>query len=118
MSFQRPETEYSLEKCHLYVRGTSGAYYYFVPQWSKTSGNRNRKHKFMKKFLLGLIAIAAVLLPMTPSAQAHWGYYHHYWGPHYAYAHHRYWHRGYWYGGFWHAGYWGWSPAPVVVIVP
>src|SRR5271165_4121665 len=41
LSFQQPETEFSLEKCHLYMRGTSGAYYHFVPQWSKTSGNRN-----------------------------------------------------------------------------
>jgi hypothetical protein len=68
----------------------------------------------MKKFLLGLIAIAAVLLPLSQNAQAHWGYYHHY-GYRHAYWH-RAWHGGYWYGGFWHPGYW--YPGPVVVVAP
>jgi hypothetical protein len=73
--------------------------------------------KFMKKFLLGLIAVAAVLLPMSQNAQAH-VYYHHYWGGyHYAYGH-RYWHHGYWYGGFWHAPYWAYGPGPVIIVAP
>jgi hypothetical protein len=53
-------------------------------------------HQFMKKFLLGLIAVAAVLLPLSQNAQAHWGYYHRYYGDHHAYWHHRYWYSGYW----------------------
>ena len=68
----------------------------------------------MKKFLLGLIAVAAILLPLSQNASAHWGYYHHY---HYAYGHHRYWHHGYWYGGYWHPGYWYGYPGPVTVVV-
>ncbi|MBV8330067.1 MAG: hypothetical protein JOZ61_06335 [Verrucomicrobia bacterium] len=79
----------------------------------------------MKKFLLSLVAVAAVLLPMSQNAQAQWGhyyyhrYYHHgYWGHPYAYAHHRYWHAGYWYGGVWYPGYWAWAPGPVIVISP
>jgi hypothetical protein len=75
----------------------------------------------MKKFVLGLIAVTAVLLPFSQSAQAHWGYYHYYHpyyhGYHYAYWHHRYWHRGYWYGGSWYPGYWAWYPGPVTVVV-
>jgi len=73
----------------------------------------------MKKFILGLIAVAAVLLPMSQNAQAHWVYYSHgYWGHHYTYVHHRYWHHGYWYGGAWYPGYWAWAPGPVIVISP
>ena len=87
----------------------------------------------MRKFLLGLIAVAAVLLPMSQNAQAYWGHYHGYYGHRYYghgyYGHgyygrgyygysHRYWHGGYWYGGYWHAGYWGFYPAPVIVIAP
>jgi hypothetical protein len=72
----------------------------------------------MKKFFLGLIAVAAVLLPMSQNAEAHWVHYHGYYGHHYGYANHRYWHRGYWYGGYWHAAYWGFYPAPVIVIAP
>jgi hypothetical protein len=78
----------------------------------------------MKKFLLGLVAIAAVLLPMSQNAQAYQGHYyyrgyhHGYWGHPYAYAHHRYWHAGYWYGGAWYPGYWAWAPGPVIVISP
>ena len=71
----------------------------------------------MRKFLLGLIAVAAVLLPLSQSAQAHWGYYHHYYGGyHQAYWQHRYWHGGFWNGGYWHPGYW--YPGPVVVVAP
>jgi len=72
----------------------------------------------MKKFLLGLIAVAAVLLPLSQNAQAHWVYYHHYYhGYHYAYWHHRYWHHGYWYAGNWYPGYWVGYPGPVTVVV-
>ena len=72
----------------------------------------------MKKFLLGLIAVAAVLLPLSQNAQAHWVYYHHYYhGYHYAYWHHRYWHHGYWYAGCWYPGYWVGYPGPVTVVV-
>jgi hypothetical protein len=67
----------------------------------------------MKKFLLGLIAVAAVLLPLGQNAQAHWGYYRHC-GYRHAYWH-RAWHGGYWYGGFWHPGYWYSGPVAVVV---
>ena len=44
----------------------------------------------MKKFLLGLSAVAALLLPLSQNAQAHWVVYHH------VYWHHHYWHHGYW----------------------
>jgi hypothetical protein len=72
----------------------------------------------MKKFLLDLIAVAAVLLPLSQNAQAHWVYYHHYYhGYHYAYWHHRYWHHGYWYAGYWYPGYWAGYPGPVTVVV-
>jgi hypothetical protein len=72
----------------------------------------------MKRFLLGLIAVAAVLLPLSQNAQAHWVYYHHYYhGYHYAYWHHRYWHHGYWYAGYWYPGYWAGYPGPVTVVV-
>jgi hypothetical protein len=67
----------------------------------------------MRKFLLGLIAVAAVLLPLSQNAQAHW-YYH---GYHYGYWHHRYWHNGYWYAGYWHPGCWVGYPGPVTVVV-
>lgn len=65
----------------------------------------------MRKFLLSLVAVAAVFLPMSQKAQAHWVYYHHYHG-------HHFWHHGYWYAGYWHPGYWSWYPAPVVVVDP
>jgi hypothetical protein len=59
--------------------------------------------EFMKKFLLGLSAVAALLLPLSQNAQAHlvkvYVYRH-------VYVHHRSWHPGYWYAGFWHPGYW------------
>ena len=70
----------------------------------------------MRKFLLGLIAVAAVFLPLSQNAQAHWRYYHrYYYGYHHAYWNHRYWHHGYWYAGYWHPGYW--YPGPVTVVV-
>jgi hypothetical protein len=69
---------------------------------------------YMKKFLLGLMAVAAVLLPLSQNAQAHWGYYHHYYGYRHAYWH-RVWHHGYWYGGSWYPGYWYGGPVAVVV---
>ena len=69
----------------------------------------------MRKFLLGLIAIAAVLLPLSQNAQAYWGHYYHraYYHP---YWHHRYWHGGYWNAGFWHPGCWAVGPGPVVIV--
>jgi hypothetical protein len=82
---------------------------------TNTSAAHNHNQQYMKKFLLGLIAVAAVLLPLSQNAQAHWGYYHHYYGYHHAYWH-RSWHGGYWYGGFWHPGYW--YGGPVVVVAP
>jgi hypothetical protein len=66
----------------------------------------------MRKFLLGLIAVAAVLLPFSQNAQAHWGYYHHYCGGY----HHAYWYHRYWHGGFWNSRYW--YPGPMVVVAP
>ena len=69
----------------------------------------------MKRFLLGLLAVAALLLPLNQIAQAHWGYYHRSYGYHHAYWHHRYWHHGYSYGGYWHPGYWYTGPVTVVV---
>ncbi len=89
----------------------------FVAANKKSAVQRKKNYEFMKKFLLGLLAVSAMLLPMSQSAQAHWVYYHHYYPYHHFYARH-YWHYGYWYGGFWHPGYWGWDPAPVVVIAP
>jgi hypothetical protein len=67
----------------------------------------------MKRIILSLIAIGAVLLPLSQKAEAHWvrGYCYHR-----AYWHHRYWHHGYWYAGWWHPGYWGYHGAPVVII--
>jgi len=82
----------------------------------KPSAAHNNNHQFMRKFLLGLIAVAAVFLPLSQNAQAQWRYYHrYYYGYHHAYWHHRYWHHGYWYAGYWHPGYW--YPGPVTVIV-
>jgi hypothetical protein len=84
---------------------------------SKNYSAQNNNNQFMRKSLLGLIAVAAVLLPLSQNAQAHWGYYHHYYGGyHQAYWHHRYWHGGFWNGGYWYPGYW--YAAPVVVVAP
>ncbi len=69
----------------------------------------------MKKTILLLLLIGAILLPLSPKAEARWVYYHRdsYYHP---YWHHRYWHHGYWYAGMWHAGFWGFYPAPGVII--
>jgi hypothetical protein len=75
----------------------------------------DNNHPFMKKFLFGLIAVAAVLSPLSQNAQAHPFYYHPYYGDHHGYMHHRFWHQGYWYGGYWHPGYW--YPGPVTIVV-
>jgi hypothetical protein len=71
----------------------------------------------MRKLLLGLFTVLAVLLPISQSAQAHWVYYHHDWGYQHVCLQRHCWHGGYWYGGYWHPGYWGWYPAPVAVVV-
>jgi hypothetical protein len=65
----------------------------------------------MKKLILSLIAVGAVLLPLSQQAEAHPVYYYHH-----PYWHHRYWHHGYWYAGFWHPGYWGYYGGPTVII--
>jgi hypothetical protein len=64
----------------------------------------------MKKLILSLIAVGAVLLPLSQKTEAYPAYYHH------PYWHHRYWHHGCWYGGFWHAGYWGFYGGPTIII--
>jgi len=79
----------------------------------KVRGSNKQTIIIMKKFLLSLIAVAAVLLPLSQNAQAHWVYYHRYYVYHH--WHHRYWHDGYWYAGCWHPGYW--YPGPVTVVV-
>jgi hypothetical protein len=60
----------------------------------------------MKKFLLGLSAVVAVLLPLSQNAQAHWVYYRKVYVYHHVYSNHRCWHHGYWYAGSWHPGCW------------
>jgi len=55
----------------------------------ETKNNR----ELMKKFLLGLIAVAAVFLPLSQNAQAHWVHYVYVY--HHVYWHHHYWHHGY-----------------------
>jgi hypothetical protein len=65
----------------------------------------------MKRLILSLIAVGAVLLPLSQQAEAHPVYYYHH-----PYWHHRYWHHGYWYAGFWHPGYWGYYGGPTVII--
>jgi hypothetical protein len=64
----------------------------------------------MKKLILSLIAVGAVLLPLSQKAEAHPVYYHH------PYWHHRYWHHGYWYAGYWHPGFWGYYGWPTIII--
>jgi hypothetical protein len=71
-----------------------------IPRLLQTKNNR----ELMKKSLLGLIAVAAVLLPLGQSAQAHWVVYRKVYVYHHGY--HRCWHHGYWVGGFWHPGCW------------
>jgi hypothetical protein len=66
----------------------------------------------MKKLILSLIAVSAILLPFVQNAQAYPGYWHHR-----AYWHHRYWHHGYWYAGYWHPGYWAYyGGGPTIII--
>ncbi|MBV8814756.1 MAG: hypothetical protein JO271_09710 [Verrucomicrobia bacterium] len=60
----------------------------------------------MKKFLLGLSAAVALLLPLSQSAEAHWVVYRKVYVYHHVYVHHHSWHPGYWYAKFWHPGYW------------
>jgi hypothetical protein len=73
-----------------------------IPRLLETKNNR----ELMKKFLLGLSAVVAVLLPLSQNAQAHWVVYRKVYVYHHVYSPHRSWHPGYWYAGFWHPGYW------------
>jgi hypothetical protein len=68
----------------------------------------------MKKLTLGLIAVSAILLPLSQSAQARWVNYRHC----HAYPPRQCWHPGYWYAGCWYPGYWSWYPTAVVVLAP
>ncbi|MGA8659155.1 MAG: hypothetical protein WB586_23745 [Chthoniobacterales bacterium] len=69
----------------------------------------------MRKLFLAVLAMTAVFLPLSQTAQAHpWGRYDS------AQWHHRCWHHGYWYAGYWHPGYWGYypyGPGSVIVVV-
>ena len=65
----------------------------------------------MKRLILSLIAVCAILLPLSQNAEAHW--YHRYYR--YAYCH-RYWQHGFWYAGWWHPGYWSYYAGPTVII--
>ena len=58
----------------------------------------------MKKIQLALIAVAAVFLPLSQNAQAHWVVYRKVYVYHHVYS--RHWHHGYWYDGYWHPGFW------------
>jgi hypothetical protein len=60
----------------------------------------------MKKILLGLSAVLALLLPLSQNAQAHWVVYRHIYVYHHVYSNHRSWHHGYWDAGIWHPGWW------------
>jgi hypothetical protein len=68
-----------------------------IPRFLKTKNNR----QLMKKFLLGLSAVVAVLLPLSQNAQAHWVYYRKVYVYHHVYVHHRTWHHDYWHPGYW-----------------
>ena len=81
------------------IRDTDSAQ---VPRLLKTKDNR----ELMKKFLLGLSAVVALLLPLSENAQAHWVYYRKVYVYRHVYSHHRSWDPGYWYAGFWHTGFW------------
>jgi hypothetical protein len=48
----------------------------------------------MKKLLLGLSAVAAVLLPLSQNAQAHWVYYRKVYVYHHVYSNQRCWPHG------------------------
>jgi hypothetical protein len=73
-----------------------------IPRLLETKNNR----QLMKKILLGLSAVVAVLLPLSQNAQAHWVYYRKVYVYRHVYVHHRYWHPGYWSGENWHPGCW------------
>jgi hypothetical protein len=58
---------------------------------------QNKKNlELMKKFLLGLSAVVAVLLPLSQNAQAHWVYYRKVYVYRHIYVHHHSWHHCYW----------------------
>jgi hypothetical protein len=61
-----------------------------IPRLLETKLQNNRE--LMKKFLLGLVAVAAVFLPLSQNAQAHWVHVYVY---HHVYWHNHYWHHGY-----------------------
>ena len=65
----------------------------------------------MKRLILSLIAVGAVLLPLSQKAEAHPVYYYHH-----QYWHHRHLHHGYWYAGFWQPRYCGYYGGPTVII--
>jgi hypothetical protein len=76
----------------------------------------------MKKLLFTSLAALALLVSLTPKAEAHGWYRHGYYGYHhrafcgYGYQH-RYWHAGYWNSGYWYPGFWNFYPAgPTIVI--
>ncbi|HYY29496.1 MAG TPA: hypothetical protein VE860_16235, partial [Chthoniobacterales bacterium] len=81
------------------IRDTDSAQ---VPRLLKTKDNR----ELMKKFLLGLSAVVALLLPLSDNAQAHWVYYRKVYVYRHVYSNHHSWHPGYWYAGSWHPGFW------------
>ena len=68
-----------------------------IPRLLETKNNR----QLMKKILLGLRAVVAVLLPLSQNAQAHWVYYRKVYVYHHVYVHHRTWHHDYWHPGYW-----------------
>jgi hypothetical protein len=59
------------------------------------SGSQKEDNEFMRKFLLGLVAVLAMLLPISQRAQARWAYYHHYWGYQHVCVQGHGWHDGY-----------------------
>jgi hypothetical protein len=69
----------------------------------------------MKKLILSLIAVSAVLLPLSQKAEARWGRRYDYCNSQ-AYWHHRCWHHGYWYAGCWHPGFWDYYGSPTIII--
>jgi len=73
-----------------------------IPRLLETKNNR----ELMKKILLGLSAVVAVLLPLSQNAQAHWVVYRKTYVYHHVYSPHRCWHHGYWSAGVWHPGCW------------
>ena len=61
----------------------------------------------MNKFLLGLVAVAAILLPISQTIQARQTYNSRYCDYHYVCGQRLRWHQGYWYGGWRRPGYCG-----------